>query len=148
MKQLLAYLFRTAGQKFLQSHIQKHTQKHTNKIIAYLENLMFGLSNEDVLGLLNTFMKAQPIAALRIVLRTDNVWSHLNKCLTKEELQWLVKDINDRPKGMVDFINSETGKQLTKEILQVYYRTVTPQREMPAPQSPPAVPAGFEITGN
>lgn len=91
------------------------------------------MDNKTVLTLLENFMNNNPNGALRILIMAKPIRSFLNANLSEEELAWFVNDLNTRPSGVIEFINSENGGKLAKEILAVYAASV--QHKAAPPQS-------------
>lgn len=89
------------------------------------------MDNKTVLALLEGFMGNNPNGSLRILVLAKPIRAFLNANLTEQELAWFVNDLNTRPSGLIEFINSDTGKKLVKEVLAVYAASLQPKAEVP-----------------
>jgi len=89
------------------------------------------VDNKTVLALLEGFMNNNPNGSLRILVLAKPIRAFLNANLSEQELAWFVNDLNTRPSGLIDFINSETGKKLVKEVLAVYAASLQPTPAVP-----------------
>jgi hypothetical protein len=85
-----------------------------------------------VLALLENFMKLNPAGAIRVLILASPIRNYLEKTLPKELLLWLAEDIQTKPTGFIDFLNSDKGKNLTREVFLVYYKSVQPKQVAPS----------------
>jgi hypothetical protein len=92
-----------------------------------------------VLSLLENFMKFNPAGAIRVLILASPIRTYLEKTLPKESILWLAEDIKNKPTGFVDFINSDRGKNLTREVFLVYYKSLQPA-QLASPTVLPSLP--------
>jgi hypothetical protein len=86
------------------------------------------MDNQIVLNMLNNFMAASPVAAVKIMILSTPIRKHLTAELTDEQTKWLGNNIQQNPGAIIAFMNSDVGKQLTREIFHVYRTTQEPPK--------------------
>jgi hypothetical protein len=82
-----------------------------------------------ILNTLNTLMRNDPAAAVKVLLLSAPIRGYLMKNLTDDQTKWLGGMVQHVPTSMLSFINSDAGKQLVQGFFQEYRDMIEP----PAP---------------
>lgn len=103
------------------------------------------MDNNTIKTLLENFMLGNPLAAVRIMILAKPIRKYLISVLAEEDIAWLVEDLNNNPGGLVNFIASPTGQQLTREVMVVYKAYNNPQLpNNKAPEPPDALSSALQ----
>lgn len=89
------------------------------------------ISSEQIAAIATQFISQNPAKAILMFFTFNPVKQQLINTLTDDQLEWLSYDIQNRPLGLVDYFQSNAGRQEISRMFEAYKKAVTSANRQP-----------------
>lgn len=86
---------------------------------------------DQIIPLAAEFLVRNPAKAMHLFFMLTPVRNQLLNTLTDEQLEWLSHDIQTRPTGLLEFCNTNAGRQEMARFMESYQKAVVRVQQQP-----------------